>query len=105
MEFDETKAIEFIRAKVGDEISAAYTDDQLLNVIDIIFDFYEQNGLLEVDFDDDTDDDEVSIDDLLEYARRMLRKDLQAGIDPQHLQPIVQAEIEYEQMINDSLPL
>lgn len=104
MEFDETKAIEYMRRAVGDEISALYTDDQLLNIIDIIWDFYEENGLLDIDFDEEVDEDEVIMDDLLEYARRMLRKDRQAGIAPEHIRQLIEAEIEYEQTLEDTQP-
>lgn len=48
--FDEDNAIAFIRAQIGNEISSLYDDDEILNVIDIIWDFYESNGMLEIDF-------------------------------------------------------
>lgn len=48
--FDEDDAIAFIRTQVGEEISSLYDDDEILNVIDIIWDFYESNGMLEIDF-------------------------------------------------------
>ncbi len=101
MEFDENKAIQFMRRHVGDEISGIYSDDQMLNLIDIIWDFYEENGLLDIDFDEEIDDEEDLLYDLLEYAGRMLRKDRQAGIAPDHVRPLVEAEIAYEQSLEE----
>lgn len=90
-----------MRHHVGDKISGIYSDDQMLNLIDIIWDFYEENGLLDIDFDEEIDDEDDLLDDLLEYARRMLRKDLQADIAPDHVRPLVEAEIAYEQSLEE----
>lgn len=38
LEYDEDRAIEFIREYVGEKVSAQYSDDELLYVIDIIWD-------------------------------------------------------------------
>ena len=64
--FDENDAIEFIRKKLGDEISGMYSDDDILNIIDAIWDCYEENGL-----------------------------------QPEHIDKIVNAELEYELSILD----
>lgn len=97
MEFDESKAIAAMRAHVGEDISALYDDDELLNLIDLIWDFYEENGLLEIDDDDNMDDEDAILDDLVAYATRMLRKDRLATIRPEHIRPLIEGEIAYEQ--------
>ena len=61
MEYDEQKAIQYIRDH--SEGHANFDDDQLLNVIDMIFDYYDEHGLLDIDVDadgnsDDDDDNE-----------------------------------------------
>lgn len=100
--FDEDDAIAFIRAQVGDEISSLYDDDELLNVIDIIWDFYESNGMLEIDFsEDDEEDAEVDLDRLMSTVRRTLTKDKHAKIAPEHVEPIVNAELAYEDSIEE----
>lgn len=99
MEFDEDKAIEFIRANAGVDTSA-YDDDQLLNVIDIIFDWYEENGLLDLDFSDD-DDEEVDTEALTAHVRKMLAKDKGATIEREHVEAIVLAELKYEDSLEE----
>lgn len=96
MEYDEDKAIEYIREHAN--LTEDYDDDEILNVIDIIFDYYEENGLLDIDDDDDT---EVSIDDVTEFATRMLRKDKLAKIVPADIRPIIEAEFDYEASLED----
>lgn len=39
-----------------------YDEDELLNIIDMIWDWYEDNGLLEIDTE--ADDEEVNVDAL-----------------------------------------
>ncbi|MDE5688442.1 MAG: hypothetical protein K2I18_07455 [Paramuribaculum sp.] len=98
-EYDEYAAIAAIKSALGEELSGKYTDDQLLNVIDMIWDFYEENGLLDIDSDEDMDESDV-YDDLITYIKRMLKKDKESGILPEHIEPIVKAEIEYENTLD-----
>ena len=95
MEFDETKAIEYMRKALGKR-AEAYDDDQLLNLIDIIWDFYEENGLLDIDADEEIDDEEDVLADLVAYAGRMLRKDKESRISDDDIAPLIEAEIDYE---------
>ncbi len=95
MEFDETKAIQYMRDNVDAALSAKYADDdELLNLIDLIYDYYEANGLLDIDVDDE--DDDLDVDDLLSYITRMLRKDKGAELDPADTEPFVKAYLAYE---------
>ena len=61
MEYNEEEAIKYMRSHVAG--ADAYDDDQLLNLIDIIFDWYEETGDLEIDAEDDDDEDEEDEDD------------------------------------------
>ncbi|MDO5395740.1 MAG: hypothetical protein Q4F07_07230 [Bacteroidales bacterium] len=99
MEFDEQKAIEFIRQHAPEIEAAAYDDDEILNVIDMIYDYYEANGMLDVDFDEDGDDDETEFGKIVDYVGRMLAKDKAATIQPCHIAPIVEAEQKYEESL------
>lgn len=100
MEFDETKAVEFINARLLAEGRETYSEDELLNVIDMIWDFYEENGMLDIEADDDFGDDEDIEQDLIDYVKRMLRKDKDAGINLDDVPMIVNAEIDYEDSLD-----
>ncbi len=99
MEFDEQKAIEFINARLAEAGRPQYPDDEVLNVIDMIWDFYQENGLLDVDLSDDDEEDEDIEPDLIDYVVRMLKKDREAQIDPQDVPLMVRAEIDYEDSV------
>lgn len=100
MEFDENEAVKYMRSHVPEELSAMYSDDdELLNLIDLIYDYYEANGLLDIDIDDS--DDELDIDDMLSYIARMLKKDKGAKLTPEHAEAFVNAYMEYEESLED----
>lgn len=97
MEFDENEAVKYMRSHVAPELSAKYNnDDELLNLIDLIYDYYEANGMLEIDLDDS---DDLDIDDLLAYITRMLKKDKGAILQPEDVAPFVDAYMDYEESI------
>lgn len=100
-EFDENKALEMMRAALPADVAATYDDDELLNVIDMIWDYYEENGMLEIDMDDEDDVEEDLAGDLSDYVTRMLRKDKGARLDSQYVRALVEAELEYEASLEE----
>lgn len=98
MDFNEDKAIELMRAAVPADRATLYTDDELLNIIDMIWDYYEENGMLEIDLEDDVEDEDLQ-GDLVEYVRRMLRKDRAAKVLPEDVEALVKAELDYEETL------
>ena len=76
-EYNEDDAIRHMRASVDG--ADAYDDDQILNLIDIIFDYYDDNGGLDID-----------------CASALIARDKGSIIRQEHIAPLVAAEIEYE---------
>lgn len=91
MDFDENDAVKAMQAAAG----TSYDDNELLNIIDMIYDYYESNGLLEIDVDAD-DDDEVDPADLVAYVKRMLARDRGANVAADDVEPLVRAYLDYE---------
>ena len=88
-----------MRRHVGEDLSTKYDDDELLNLIDIVYDYYESNELLELDLSDD--DDELDVEDLMEYISRMLRKDKRAQLSVEDARPLLEAYLEYEESLDE----
>lgn len=99
-EFDEKDAIKAMRAAISDENSALYDDDELLNVIDIIWDWYDDQGLLDIDAE--ADDEDVNTDALIKHVGKMLSKDSDSPIKREDIEPLVSAELRYEQSLDGS---
>lgn len=74
-----------------------YDDDELLNIIDMIWDWYEDNGLLEIDTE--ADDEDVNVDALVKYVKKMLARDRDAQVDQADVETLVMAELNYEQTL------
>lgn len=94
-EFDESEALDFIRANSGSERVSAYSDDDLLNIVDMIWDYYEINGMLDIDADADDEEDSLP-EDITVYVKRMLKKDAGAKVCADDVYDIVRAELAYE---------
>lgn len=100
MIFDEDKAVEFIRKTLTKVVNDKYSDDEILYIIDIIWDYYEKNGLLELNLDA-TEDENVDIAKLTAYVRKEIAKDDEIVMDPSDIDCIVKGELQYEETLED----
>lgn len=98
MEFDELKAVEFMNRYLTENGRKPYDEDEVINIIDMIWDYYEENGLLEIESDPDDDFDDVE-SEVVDYVTRMLRKDKNAVVDVQDVPLLVKAEMAYEDSV------
>ncbi len=97
--YDEQEAVDFIKSHISDTLGKRCDDDTILEIIDIIFDYYEDNGLLELDIDDDEADGDV--DAIIMYAKKLIGKDNRLGLSDGEIAEIVKAEIDYELSLDD----
>lgn len=93
MEFDENKAVDYIKAHVENPDIAKYDDDDILLVIDTIFEYFEKYDENE-DFDDDNEK-------VIAYVKKQLAKDKDNAIRLDHVAEIVEAETAYENTLDD----
>lgn len=100
MKYDEDDAIKFIRKTIPSDVSIRYTDDEILYVIDIIWDWYEKNGYLKIDAGV-TEEEELDINKLTAFVSKEIRKDGEVEMDPQDIDLIVRGELQYEESIED----
>jgi hypothetical protein len=90
--YDDDQAILFIRNYLPQEMKEKFSDDDLVYVIDLIYDFYESKGFLDGD-----DDEEVSfdVDELTEYVHKASVKDHIQQFTLDEIDFIVQGELTY----------
>lgn len=101
MTFDEDQAISFIRNFVGEKISSQYSDDEILYIVDIIWDFYERKGYLSLSASQ-TEEEILDEDELITYVKKELANDKQILMDPADVGNIVKAELKYEESLEDN---
>lgn len=96
-EFEEKDAVAAMRATLSAEASKRINDDELLNIIDIIWDWYDDQGLLEIEADPDTE--EINVEALVSYVRKTIAKDKMSPVTQAEVEPLVAAELSYEQSL------
>ena len=96
-EYDEDKAISHIRAYLPIDIKDKYSDDDILIVIDTIFDYYESKGLF--DISDDSEEEDINVPDMVQYVIVQLRKDKECPVLSSDVEAIVLGEIDYEESL------
>ena len=94
MEYDENDAIEFIVKKIGIEIE----EDEILNIIDIIWDYYEDNGMLDISMDNDEDESDITT--LIAHVVKIVSKDKSSNLERDVIAQIVEAELAYEESLD-----
>lgn len=94
MEYDENDAIEFIVKKIGIEIE----EDEILNIIDIIWDYYEDNGMLDISMDNDEDESDITT--LIAHVVKIVTKDKSSNLEKDVIAQIVEAELAYEESLD-----
>ena len=94
MEYDENDAIEFIVKKIGIEIE----EDEILNIIDIIWDYYEDNGMLDISMDNDEDESDITT--LIAHVVKIVSKDKSSNLEKDVIAQVVEAELAYEESLD-----
>ena len=96
-EYNENEAIAAMRAALTGESPEKYTDDDLLEVLDLIFDHYEENGDLDPDASGSGDvDDEEEIKATAAFVTRFIKKDKSSRIDLGDIPALVRGEYAFE---------
>ena len=100
--YDEEEAISFIRATLPEDVNARYSDDDIQEMIDALWDYYDDKGMTSLDdLDRDTD-----MEDAGEMAREVIKpllKNGPKGINVADLTLIIKGEIAYEEDLDGSI--
>lgn len=95
----EQALIDATRKALPEELRSKYTDDDLTIIYDIVWDYYDDKGLTDIDADDDTD---LDVEDLMNHVRAMLKKDKGNTIDLNDVEALVNAEMTAEDQLFES---
>ena len=94
LKYDEDKAIEFVRNYLQEDRRDKYSDDDILFIIDCMWDYYEDNGLLDLSNDSD---ETIDFENLYIYIDKCVKKDGEINIDEEDLKCIIKGELDYEE--------
>lgn len=95
LEYDDDEAVNYILKLVPKELKSKINDDAINYVLDVVYDYYEENGLI-----DENSTEEASIDeeDMLNYVIKASKKD-KMNLNEDEIQLILDGEYEYGKSI------
>lgn len=93
--YDEDDAVKFIQNYLPQEMKGKFTDDEVNYVIDIIYEFYEDKGLLDENTTPDDEIVDIDEDELIEFVLKNTRKDKLKEFSAEELTFIIQGELAY----------
>ncbi len=89
--YDDVEAVKFIQKNLPQELKEKLNEDIINYVLDVIYDYYEEKGLIEEDSALEASIDE---EDMLKYALKAVKKD-KIEIEQDEVQLILDGEYEY----------
>ncbi|MBQ4917739.1 MAG: hypothetical protein IIU72_07250 [Muribaculaceae bacterium] len=97
--FDENDAIKFIREYIPENIKNKYSDNDILLLMDTMYDFFDEED--DDDFDEENFDDEAYLNNIINYVKKSIRKDPENAIEMDDVKHLVMGELEYEATLDD----
>ena len=89
--YDDEAAVRYIQSHLPQEAQGVFSDDDVLYVTDVIFDYYESNGYM-----DEDEEVEIDVEDLTEYVIKNAKRD-GFKFDPEMLRWVIECELDYEE--------
>ncbi|MDE6825590.1 MAG: hypothetical protein K2J18_02375 [Paramuribaculum sp.] len=104
MEFDENKCIDYINNRLAEVGRAPYDDDEILNIVDMVYDYYDSRGLLDIDDDGEDSPERTALEsDIVAYVQTMLKRDKRSVVRPDDVEIIVAADLDYEESLEEDI--
>ncbi|PVZ09318.1 hypothetical protein [Porphyromonas loveana] len=97
--YDDAASVAYVRNYIPQELKEKLSDDDIVYIVDLIYDFYESRGYM--DMAEDSDEVvEVDEDELVEYVVQNAKRDEVGLFTPEEIRFVVQGELEYCESIN-----
>lgn len=92
--YDDEQSVAYIRNHIPQELKELLSDDDIIYLVDLIYDFYESRGLMNEDEDEDAVL-EFDEEELLSYVVKNAKRDEVGAFTPEQIRFVVQAELAY----------
>ena len=96
--YDDQEAVKFIQNGLPQELKGTFSDDDIIYITDVIYDFYESQGLLDEDVEED--EAEVDLEDILEYVMKNAKRD-GFEFEPEAVRWVIDGEFDYEESLEN----
>lgn len=95
-EYDEEAAMKQMLSAPG---TANVDENAAAEVLDLIFDYYDENGDLDINSAFDDEDDENDIPAMVAYVQKYLRNSSCTPLSDQQVEAMIRAELDYEESL------
>ncbi|MCD8177500.1 MAG: hypothetical protein LUE98_08780 [Tannerellaceae bacterium] len=92
-QYDDDEAVKFIRNYLPQELKEKFNDDDIIYIVDLIHEFFENKGFFNASEDLEFDEDEM-----LAFVVKNAPKDEIGKFDPEEIRFVIQGELEYGNM-------
>jgi len=101
LEFDDSQAIEFIKNHLPEEQKTQIDENAIQYVLDLVCEYYEENGLFSDDDDEisEVEESEIAEDDMFNYISALVKKEKIFEMSDEQLQLILDGEFAYGKSI------
>lgn len=89
--YDEDNAVKFILNFIPKNTKSSIDTDKIEYVLDVVYDFYDENGLID---EDSTEEASIDEEDMFNYIVKNAKKD-KIGLSNEEIQLILDGEFEY----------
>jgi hypothetical protein len=93
--YDEDDAVKFILDFLPADFKEKIDDSKIEYVLDVVYEYYEENGLIE---EDSTEEASIDEEEMFNYILKCSKKD-KMKLDEEEIQLILDAEYEYGKSI------
>lgn len=90
--YDENESIKFIRENLPEDMRNELSDDEITYVVDLMYEYYEEQGFLDEDQEGEIEIDE---DELLDFVISNAKKDKIKDFSDEQIEYIVAGELAY----------
>ncbi|MGL4292869.1 MAG: hypothetical protein ACRCSQ_04780 [Bacteroidales bacterium] len=95
--YDDQEAVKFIQNSLPQELKEKFSDDDITYITDVIYDYFESQGMLDPSLEEDP---EVDVDDLLDYIMKHSKRD-GFDFDREEVLFVVEGEFDYEESLEN----
>ncbi|MDO9152750.1 MAG: hypothetical protein Q7U47_03420 [Paludibacter sp.] len=89
--YDEDDAVKFILKLLPEDSKKSIDDTKIEYILDVIYDYYDENGLIE---EDSTEEASIDEEIMFEYIKKMVKRD-KMGLSDNNIRLILDGEYEY----------
>ena len=96
--YDEDDSVKYIQSTMSRDLLGKLTDDDIKYIVDLIYEYYEENGYLNDDADDDIEIDE---EELIKYISKNAKVANIKTLSAQQIEAVIEGELAYCDTLDD----